>query len=320
MEQHEREAIIKGWEAMAPDFGCRDLPARLDPLTRCELYSTLAVERLQRKLGDMEELFQRAEQNWQQTLYLMILRTVGDLQNRANYMELGGRVTLHALLRERHSAANIEALLFGGAGLLEGCRDDSYTRQLKAEFEHLRHKYRIEPLDPSCWRINRLRPANHPRLRLAQIAALILKQEFSIEEVLACRTREAVERLFGVEAQQYWSSYYNPSNTTDHTTKRLGQEKAHSIGINLVAVLQFFYGRKMGIEELTQRSIELWEELPAEQNRYTRLWERITPTNAFESQALLQLAREYCEQTRCRQCPLARRWLYELERNHPTQK
>lgn len=314
MESAQQEAILKGWEAMAPGFGCSDLPARLDPLARCKIYTSLAFERLQRKEDDLNELFERSAQNWQQTLYLMLLRTVGDLQNREAFMALGERVTLQSLMRERHSLVGVEALLFGGAGLLEGCRDDAYIRQLREEFEHLRHKYCIEPLDPGIWRINRLRPANHPRLRLAQIAALVMQPDFSIEKILECRTREAVERLFAVEAQQYWSSYYNPSGAIDHTAKRLGHEKAHSLGINLVAVLQYFYGHRMGREELTRRAIELWEALPAEQNRYTRLWERITPMNAFESQALLQLAREYCERTRCRQCPLAKHRLYELKR------
>ncbi|MBE6196385.1 MAG: DUF2851 family protein [Rikenellaceae bacterium] len=314
MEHDKLERVIRGWEAMAPAFGCSDLPARMDPIARCELYTGLAFERLQRKESDLNRLFELSMQNWHQTLYLMILRTVGDLQNREAFMELGQRVTLQALLRERHSLVGIEALLFGGAGLLDGCRDDSYIRLLKEEFEHLRHKYRIEPLDPSRWRISRLRPANHPRLRLAQIAALVMQPDFTVEKILECRTAADVEKIFGVEAQQYWSSYYNPSTAIGHTTKRLGAEKAQSIGINLVAVLQYFYGHRMGREELTRRAIELWEALPAEQNRYTRLWERITPINAFESQALLQLAREYCEKTRCRECPLAKRRLYELRR------
>ncbi len=312
MKQDKQEAILRGWEAMAPVFGCSDLLARMECIARCELYTGLAFERLQRKVSDLSRIFELSLQNWHQTLYLMILRTVGDLQNREAFIELGQRVTFQALLRERHSLVGIEALLFGGAGLLDGCRDDSYIRLLKEEFEHLRHKYKIEPLDPKIWRISRLRPANHPRLRLAQIAALVMRHDFTIENILECRTAADVEKIFGVEAQQYWSSYYNPSTAIDHTTKRLGSEKAQSIGINLVAVLQYFYGHRMGREELISRAIELWEDLPAEQNRYTRLWEHITPANAFESQALLQLAREYCEKTRCRECPLAKRRLYEL--------
>lgn len=311
-EQEMQEQIIRGWEATAPSFGCSDLPARMPALERCELYTTLAFERLLRKESDLNQLFEMAQQSWHQTLYLLTLRSVGDLQNREAYMELGQRVTFNAILRERHSQSSVEALLFGASGLLEGCMDDAYTQLLRTEFDHLRHKYQIEPLHPKMWRINRLRPANHPRLRLAQIAALVTNPDYTVEKILTCRTREAVEKFFCVEASPYWSSYYNPSSAIDHSTKRLGEEKADNLGINLVVVLQFFYGHRMGREELTRQAIELWEELPAEQNRYTRLWEQITPANAFESQALLQLAREYCEKTRCRECPLAKRRLREL--------
>lgn len=299
---------------MAPDFGCRDLLCRLDPLARCDLYNKLAFSRLERKEQDLMSLFQEQDRNWPLALFWMVLRTVGDLQNRAAYMELGRRLNYGFLLRERSSQVAVEALLFGTASLLEGCRDDEYIRMLRGEFDHLRHKYRIEPMAPTAWHINRLRPANHPRLRLAQIAALVMNPDFCVEKVIACRTAEDAERLFAVEATQYWSSYYNPSSAIDHTTKRLGKEKAHSLGINLVAVLQFAYGRYMGRDELVQRALDLWESLPAEQNRYTRLWEYATPLNAFESQAQLELAREYCEKTRCRECPLAKRRLYELRR------
>ncbi len=312
MEQEKQEAIIRGWEALAPSFGCSDLPARMNPLSRCKLYTDLAFERLQRKEQDLIKIFESSGQDWQQTLFLMLLRTVGDLQNRENFMELGRRVSFQALQRERGSAVGVEALLFGTSGLIEGCREDSYIKLLREEFEHLRHKYRIEPMEAANWHINRLRPANHPRLRLAQIGALIMHSDLSIEQLLACRTREAVEQLFLVEASTYWSSYYNPTGAIDHTTKRLGREKSNNIGINMVAVLQFFYGHRMGRDELTHHAIELWEAMPAEENRYTRIWQAAIPANAFESQALLQLAREYCEQTRCRECPLAKLRLNKL--------
>lgn len=309
MEGQEREQLLRGWEAMAPDFGCHDLLYRLDPLERCNLYNELAFSRLERKQKALMELFGEQDCNWPLALFRMVLRTVGDLQNREAYMELGRRLSYSCLLRERNSVVGVEALLFGTASLLEGCRDDEYTRLLRTEFEHLRHKYRIEPMDPARWRIHYLRPANHPRLRLAQIAALVMHPDFCVEKLIECRTVLDIERIFALEASQYWSSYYNPSSAVDHTTKRLGRDKAHSLGINLVAVLQFAYGRHMGRDELVQRALDLWESLPAEQNRYTRIWEYATPLNAFESQAQLELAREYCEKSLCRQCPLAKRRL-----------
>ena len=290
---------------------CRRELALMEHIHRCEIYNHLAIERLTEKSEALNLLLEESLRDWNQTLYLMLFRTIGDLQNRELFLEIGRRTSYHMIQRERPSQLRIEAILFGTASLLGGCRDDDYTRQLNAEFEHLSQKYSIEPIDPKEWRINRLRPANHPRLRLAQIATFLNRQEFVIDKVLECRERADVERLFSIEASQYWSSYYNPSQSTSHTTKRLGEEKSNMIGINLVAVMQFLYGKLSGQEDMMRRAIDLWERLSAEHNRYTKPWESdgVVTLNAFESQALLQLSRKYCDHKLCTKCPLGRRLL-----------
>ncbi len=315
MEESRREELLKGWEAMAP-HGCIDLPIRMDELARCELFTALAFERLEQKAVALEEILHHSNDDWNQTLYEMLFRTVGDLRNREAYSQLARRIPYRILLRERQRILSTEALLFGASGLLDGCREDDYTRQLRSEFEFLVHKYQIEAMSPEAWRIDRLRPANHPRLRLSQLAIFLNHHEFVIDQVLACRTRKEIEQLFSTDSSHYWSSYHRPSQSGDHSTKRLGSLKAQLIGINLAAPIQYLYGRMTGRDELRHRAIELWEALPGEENRYTRIWAPYRPLNAFESQALLQLAREYCEPHRCRQCPLARRRLREMGTKH----
>ena len=87
------------------------------------------------------------------------------------------------------------------------------------------------------------------------------------------------------------------------------------IGINLVSVLQFAYGSYTGREALRDSALTLLERLPAEDNRYMREWQSagVRPRNAFESQALLQLATEYCAAKRCAECPVGRRILNNLK-------
>lgn len=284
---------------------CRSGLTRLDRAYRYELCIGLTFERIVRKVNDLHALFESAGQSWDQTAYRMLMRTL-DLSNRENYEEVARRVPFAVICREGPAVPVIEALLLGTAGLLENCRDDAYSAELRSTFDHLKNKYGIQPLDPRCWRFSG-RPANHPRLRLAQIATLLSRTDHLNDRLLACRTREEVERLFCTDASQYWSSYYNPSATADHSTKRLGSQKACSMGINLVSVLQILYGRLQGREEtFNSRAFELLESLPAEENRYTKFWEYegIRITNALESQALLQLSREYCDRGRCRECPL----------------
>ena len=74
-------------------------------------------------------------------------------------------------------------------------------------------------------------------------------------------------------------------------------------------MLQFAYGSFMANERLRDSALSLLERLPAEDNRYMRDWAAagVRPRNAFESQALLQLATEYCPERRCAECPVGRR-------------
>ena len=301
-----RERFWARREQAADLFGCRDELSALDAVEQCSLYNRLAAERMEQKAGRLRRLYLESDRNWMQLFFLGLFHTVGDLRNRDRYLELARRIGYAAVLHERYTQPQVEALLLGTAGLLDGCRRDDYTALLEREFDHQRHKYRIEPMRAEEWDLH-VREANHPRLRLVQIAAFLTRSDFLVDEVLKCRTREEVQRLFSAEAPQYWSSYYNPSNAADHTAKRLGAEKASLIGINLAAVFQYLYGRETGREEYLGSAFALWEALPAERNRFTTIWHPVAPHNAFESQALLQLAREYCTPRRCRLCPLAAR-------------
>ena len=146
-------------------------------------------------------------------------------------------------------------------------------------------------------------------LPLAQAAEFFAQDEFIMERAMACRTEEDVRRLFCIEAPSYWRTHHVPGAESDESPKRIGAFKANIIGINLVAVLQFAYGSYTGSERLRDSALTLLERLPAEDNRYMRAWQAagVRPRNAFESQALLQLATEYCAARRCAECPVGRR-------------
>ena len=164
-------------------------------------------------------------------------------------------------------------------------------------------------MDASEWTLADIRPANHPALRIAQAARFFAQDEFVMARAMACRTEEDIRRLFCIEASPYWRTHYVPGAAGDEFPKRLGAFKARIIGINLVAVLQFAYGSRTGDERLRDSALSLLERLPSEDNRFMRAWsgEGVPIRNAFESQALLQLATEYCARTRCAECPVGRR-------------
>ncbi len=301
--------VIERLKAGAGAYACSGYLAALDELQRTEIGTALIFDRLQRKMRTVEALRDEASGNWNQTFYLLYFRTLGDRQNQEAFLQLARKVPYKIVLRERLVPHAVEAMLFGASGLLELYRNDTYTLDLKRSFEYFAAKYEIEPMDASEWVLTEIRPANHPVLRLAQAAEFFTQDEFVMERAMACRTEEEVRRLFSIEASPYWRTHHIPGAESDESPKRIGSFKANIIGINLVVVLQFAYGSYTGNERLRDSALTLLERLPAEDNRYMRAWQTagVRLRNAFESQALLQLATEYCAPRRCAECPVGRR-------------
>lgn len=309
--------MLRRLEAGAATMACGERLAALPPLHRSDLCTALVFDRLARKMRRVEELHAEAGENWNQTFYRLYFRTLGDRQNQEAYLALARRVPYRIVLRERLVPRAVEAMLFGASGLLELYPDDSYTLDLRRSFVHLAAKYGIEPMEAAAWELAGIRPANHPVLRLAEAAEFFVQDELVMDRTMACRTEGDIRRLFCAEASGYWRTHHIPGTTSADTPKRIGAFKANIIGINLVAVLQYAYGSYTGSERLRDSALTLLEQLPAEENRYMRAWREasgLRPHNAFESQALLQLATEYCTAKRCAQCPLGRRILARVER------
>ena len=306
--------------AGAATYACGGYIARLDPLRRNDLYTRLAYDRLERKYKVVRELFAESDRNWNQTFYVLLFRTIGDLTNRDAFMALARRVSYRMVLRERTSLHAVESMLFGASGLLHNYPEDAYTRDLKRDFYYFARKYEITPMAGAEWNMKEIRPANHPLLRIAQLAAFLSSNDFLIDRLVECRTREDVRLLFSAEASDYWYTHYIPAMITQELPKRIGRMKADLLGINLVSLIQYAYGAYHEDEKLRERSFALLEAIPAEENRFMRHWRLydLPPANAFESQALLQLATEYCDRRRCAECPVGRRRLAALRQPDPT--
>lgn len=314
MEAEREQRMLERLVAGAGSYTCGGFLAAQNNLQFGEICTALVFDRLRRKMSMVEQLHREANENWNQTFYLLYFRTLGDRQNQRAFLQLARRVPYKVVLRERLVPHAVEAMLFGASGLLELYRHDDYTLDRRRSFEYLAAKYGIEGMDTSEWTLAEIRPANHPALRIAQAAAFFTQDEFVMGRAMACRTEEDIRKLFCIEAPEYWRTHYVPGAESDLRPKRIGQFKANIIGINLVAVLQFAYGSYTGNETLRDSALTLLERLSPEDNRYMRAWVHAGARNrnAFESQALLQLVTEYCHAARCAECPVGRRVLHTI--------
>ena len=300
----ERKRNINRLKAGASYFGCGGYLSKLDTLHRLDIYNKLGFERLSRKNRDINRIFEQSQQNWQQTFYTMLMRTMGGVDNSEAFTELARRVPYAVLLRERKVAANVEALLIGASGLLTLYPHDEYILNLKRNFSYLSTKYSITAMEASAWRLKRIYPNNHPILRLSQVASFITYTREMMDRMLACTSGDDVYNLFSCQTLPYWQTHYIPASTSPSVAKRTGRTKTDLLAINLVVQMQFAYSSYTGNERLYSRALGLLESLPAEKNSIIAQWNSFGPLarTAFDSQALLQLSFEYCRDRRCEEC------------------
>ena len=88
----------------ADHFYCGERLREMDSLHRVDLFTGLVFDRIVRKYGDIDRVFEESKGDWNQTLYVMLFRVMGDVRNREAYMKLAQRVPYRIIQRERQAA------------------------------------------------------------------------------------------------------------------------------------------------------------------------------------------------------------------------
>ena len=209
------------------------------------------------------------------------------------------------LAKHKNNPLQIEALIFGQAGFLETEPADEYPRSLKSEYDYLRKKLNIKPIENHLWKFLRMRPQNFPTIRLAQFAALIVQSNHLFSKILEVKEVKALRALFAdIKINPYWDNHYRFDKGSPPTGKHFGQSSVDTVLLNTVALFLFSYGRHMQQTYFTSRALKLLENIPAENNHVTQDFATLGVNifTAFESQALLELKNNYCDYKKCLQC------------------
>ena len=273
----------------------------------------LLVERLEQKVHVIETLLNQTTNNWEEVFYIVLARNFGFSTNALAFELLAKSLPLNILAKHKNNLMQLEALLFGQAGLLEKPNtDDAYVTQLKNEYHFLRTKYQLEPIDYSLWKLLRLRPANFPTVRLAQFATLIHQSSKLFSKILETTSYNELCPLFQCEVSDYWLTHYLFGESSKLVSKKLSKSSIDSLLINTVVPFLFHYGKVNNNEELVQRSFDLLSTITPEKNHIVTGFENcgIKSHSAYDSQALIQLKRGYCDLHKCLQCHISKQVLY----------
>ena len=267
----------------------------------------LLAERWEEKLGDWKELLAASANDWRNLLYWRMAANFGFKVNAQAFLMLARSLPLNVLAKHK-DLLQVEALLFGQAGMLEASFRDSYPQKLQEEYRYLKQKYKLQALEAHQWKFLRMRPANFPSIRIAQFAALVHKSLHLFSQIIEIHTIKEIAPLLDVTASEYWDTHFVFDEEANKTpsAKHLGDVSVHNIIINTIAPIQFLYAYKQGLSSQQEKALQLLDTVPAEKNKIIRFWDDSgwKAINAAQSQSLLQLYNNYCSSKRCLECSI----------------
>lgn len=242
--------------------------------------TSLAVQRMTTKVQRVNDLIKDKKESWQEALYVILSRSLGTGINGDPFERLARSLPYSYLQKHIDNPLQIRAMLLGQAGLI-----DASDTSLLQEYAFLKAKFNLTPLDAAAWKNARLRPYAAPEARINALTAILCSHQNLFSEIIDAPDIASLQKLFLLPRQ-------------------LGETTVRSILINAVVPIILAYGQWLADEEMVERAISILEALPAEANRYMDYWVQagIPIRNAFDSQALLQLYKEYCEHRKCMQC------------------
>jgi hypothetical protein len=301
----EKETIDNYQSLVSPKswIFCEKQLVDIDEFTLKNWQERLFFERLERKSQPIFDLLERTNQDWESVLFCLLAKNFGLNTNGEIFIKIAQSIPFSIVRKESFEIENLEALLFGTAGLLDSEKEDNYFKDLKFRYYYLLHKYQIEKNSIEPVQFFKHRPDNFPTIRLSQLANLYHSQQNLFSKISTLNSLIDIYEVFQVSASDYWLNHYQFDKESPKKKKPLSKSFIDLIIINTIIPLQFAYAKSQG-KEISEDLISLLNEVAPEKNAIVDKFSffGIKAKSAFETQSLLQLKNEYCNKSKCLEC------------------
>ena len=284
------------------------------------LLAQLLTERIEEKRKIIERIFAQCEQRWDDTLLKVAIRSFGfGIQGQA-FDEWATLLDMQAIYKHRNNPEQVEAILFGQAGLLaeesipayyreEALKSEYYTT-LTREYKFLKNKFGLNEMKHSTWNYGNATP----HIRISRLATLLCNERLSINAVEDCGTTTALRQLLQAQPSAYWQHHTQFGSTTTIGAGDISNRQLDVLIINCIIPMLYSYGRHREEASLCNMAEDLLHEIDSEENSITRKWANagVRVNCAADSQAIIQLNNEYCRKKRCTHCRFAHTYLKDI--------
>lgn len=296
---------------------CASKLRSIEPLAMRMWLTGLCVERLERKAQEVIAMVGALGGAWEEAFYHSAARSLGQKINALPMELLAKSLPLTVISRCKNNLNQIEALLFGQAGMLnhQNLVKDDYYQYLAKEYAYQQQKHSLQPIPAHLWKFMRLRPVAFPTIRIAQLAMLMHRSSGLFSKLLEANDYGLISEYLSVGCSGYWLNHYRFGKESGSKQKVIGDQTIRVITLNTIVPFMFAYGKARGRERLAQRALELLEQLKPEVNSVVKGFASVgvTADSAFISQALIQLKGQYCDLRKCLFCPAGVKILLKKE-------
>ncbi|WP_439151649.1 DUF2851 family protein [Winogradskyella sp.] len=281
-----------------------DFPA-IDDFILNSWLERIFIERLERKSKDIEQLLKSSQNNWEEVMFKMLLKNFGLKANGESFLSIANSLDFSVVRKLQNNTIEMEALLFGQAGLLNENKEDTYFKELKEYFSFLKQKFRLNNQGVIPIQFFRLRPPNFPTIRLSQFARLYTVEPNLFSKIITISKLDDLYALFSHGVSEYWMTHYTFEKTSKTSKKLLTKTFIDLLIINTIIPLKFAYAKSLG-QSKDEQIFELITEIKIENNSVVNkfLDLKAIEKTALNSQALLELKQNYCDKNKCLQCAL----------------
>jgi hypothetical protein len=286
-------------------IACEGQIKQVDDTLLEEWQQVLVLQRLHRRMLFVRECLESNRQHWEEVAWLLLAQGMGSPVNKTAFGAIARSLPVELLARHRSQPIQLEALLLGQAGLLEGVFGEDYPQTLQREYHFLQTKWALRPPGPPVSFL-RMRPAHFPTVRLVQLAGLMAAGTGWLSRVLEAVSPPDVLAEHTTTAAGYWENHFVLGKPAEPRHKRLGPDMQQVLLINTFIPLLYAYGCLRNEPAYSQKALRWLRELKAERNVLLSGWRRlgVNPVHAADGQALLELKKEYCDTRRCLDCAI----------------
>jgi len=288
----------------AKTLACADSFPRVNDIKKYQMLERACIVRMQQRSETLSLALEELGGNWDALLYRSLAKAMGSPVNSPAMESLSRVLKLELWRRYQDKDLQRDALFLGMAGLLTNIGSEEIP--WVSEFHFLKHKHRLKELELSIWKYSRMRPANFPDRRIAQLS-LLLPQALQWFSSIREGRELNLQALYWPKLPEFWRNHYRLKNPgRSNIGLQWSEVLKQSLLINAFIPLQFFYGKKTGRYELQDAALDSLMKIPAESNRLTRNFEQLglKLRSAFDSQACIAWYKNYCQPKKCLTCTL----------------